>query len=403
MRRPAILHILDHSLPIISGYSIRSRDILTAQSHLGWRVAAVTGPRHAPSASAVDLQDGIDHYRMSLPGSPRTGAGLGQIWAEIRGFANHIETVARQTRPDILHAHSPALCGVAAAIAARRLGLPLVYEVRAFWEDAAIANGQSSRVSPRYWLARGLESWVFAQADAIIAICAGLAGDIRARGVAEDKITIIPNGVRADIQPAPLQQTGQAAELGLSNCDVLAFIGSLYAYEGVGDLIAAMPDIVAQHPRAALLIIGDGPEAGRVRRACTQSPVAAHIHMLGAVRPEEVGRYYGLAQLMVYPRRSLRLTELVTPLKPLEAMAMGKAVALSAVGGHHQLVGAGEAAFSFPPENPRALAATLVLALQDPAACHARAVAGQAHVAAHHAWQVNVHHYHPVYHRFAKH
>jgi PEP-CTERM/exosortase A-associated glycosyltransferase len=409
MLSPSILHILDHSLPLVSGYSIRSRDIMAAQAQLGWRVAAATGKRHSHAGPAIEAHDSLDYYRLASPELRGSGLGVCQLWAEIRGLARHIEAVARHIRPDILHAHSPALTGVAAAIAAQRLGLPLVYEVRAFWEDAAVANGQTQMASLRYRLSRWLETWVFEQADAVIAICAGLAADICGRGVAAEKVTIVPNAVRSDFCPVPVPvpvpdlDPDLAADLGLTNRDVLAFIGSLYAYEGVADLIAAMPDIVAQHPRAALLIVGDGPEAGQLRRAIAQSPAAAHIQMLGLVSPDSVARLYSLAQLMVYPRQSLRLTELVTPLKPLEAMALGKPVALSAVGGHRDLLGPGQTAFVFPPENPKALAAALLSALQDPALCRARALAGQAHVAAHHIWQTNVHHYHPVYHRLVKH
>ncbi len=402
MLSPSILHILDHSLPLVSGYSIRSRDIMAAQVQLGWRVAAATGKRHSHAGPAFEVHDSLDYYRLASPGLRGSGVGVCQLWAEIQGLARHIEAVARHMRPDILHAHSPALTGVAAAIAARRLGLPLVYEVRAFWEDAAVANGQTQMASLRYRLSRWLENWVLGQADAVIAICAGLAADICGRGVAADKVTIVPNAVRSDLCPVPEPDPDLAADLGLTNRDVLAFIGSLYAYEGVADLIAAMPDIVAQHPRAAVLIVGDGPEAGQLRRAIAHSPAAAHVQMLGLVRPESVARLYSLAQVMVYPRQSLRLTELVTPLKPLEAMAMSKPVALSAVGGHRDLLGSAQTAFVFPPENPKALAATLLSALQDPALCRARALAGQAHVAAHHTWQTNVHHYHPVYHRLVK-
>lgn len=392
----SILHILDHSLPILSGYSIRSRDILAAQAARGWTVHALTGARHRQDGFACASVNGIPHYRMtSAP--PRRGR-LGQ---EVVALVRHILAVAKVTRPDILHVHSPPVTGLAAAIAARLLGLPLVYEVRAFWEDAAVANGQTEFLSLRYRVTRALEGRVLAWADAIIALCPGLATDMRARGIPPEKITLVPNGVPRSAFASLPPDRHLAEALGLADADILAFAGSLYAYEGVADLMAAMPLLVAQHPRATLLILGDGPEAGALRAAARTSPVAAHIRMMGAVPPEAVDAYYALAQLMVYPRRSLRLTELVTPLKPIEAMAKAKPVVLSDIGGHRDLLCQKDIGIFVPPSDPVALATRLAQMLADAPLRQMAAQAGQAYVAAHHDWTRLVDHYEAVYHRLA--
>ena len=397
----SVLHILDHSLPLISGYSIRSRDILVAQKAQRLRVAALTGARHRAVGPPVEMLDGVVHYRHPTTEIGRRGPGILNLWREVRALADHIVRIARAVQPHVLHAHSPALNGLAAAIAARRLGLPLVYEVRAFWEDAAVANGQTQAGSLRYWFTRALESYVLRRADGVVAICDGLAQDIAARGIADKKLQIVPNGTGRHLPCDPHDQRMIAQELGLGNADVLAFIGSFYAYEGVADLIAAMPLIVAAHPKAALVLVGGGPEAGRLRAAAAASPVADRIHILSAVPPEAVGRYYALATLLVYPRRALRLTHCVTPLKPLEALGMGKAVALSDVGGHRDLVKNDKIAFFFPAANPAALADAIIAALGDPAERNRRASGGQAYVAAHHDWRQLVRRYDPVYHRLA--
>ena len=127
------------------------------------------------------------------------------------------------------------------------------------------------------------------------------------------------------------------------------------------------------------------------------SPAAAAIRFVGRVPHGEVERYYALIDVMAYPRKHSRLTELVTPLKPLEAMAQGKLVAASDVGGHRELITDGVTGTLFAPDNPAALAAALGLLLAEPARWPALCAAGLAHVAAHHDWGRNVHRYHVVY------
>ena len=187
-----VLHILDHSLPLHSGYTFRTRAILKAQQALGFEVRGVTGLRHAAAGPETEEIDGLTFHR--TPGAASGPVGVRE-WREIGALARAIEAVARDWRPDVLHAHSPALCGLAAARAARALGLPLVYEIRAFWEDAAVGNGTSREGSVKYRLTRELENRAIAAADAVVTICEGLRGDLVARGIAPEKITVMPNGV----------------------------------------------------------------------------------------------------------------------------------------------------------------------------------------------------------------
>src|SRR5262249_13230769 len=82
--------------------------------------------------------------------------------------------------------------------------------------------------------------------------------------------------------------------------------------------------------------------AGRKKATCALSPessISATVSSsLERVRHEEIPRYYDLADVSVFPRVSVRLTELVTPLKPLEAMAQERIVVASSVGGHRELI-----------------------------------------------------------------
>jgi PEP-CTERM/exosortase A-associated glycosyltransferase len=321
-------------------------------------------------------------------------------WREVRALSDRIEAVARIWRPDVLHAHSPALCGMAALRAARRLGLPLVYEIRAFWEDAAVGNGTGSADSWRYWLTRQLENRVVAGADAVVTICAGLKADLVARKFAADRITIMPNGVDLALFGTPLaRDPALADQLGLGAGPVIGFLGSFYPYEGLDDLIAAMPAIVADQPDARLLLVGGGP-ADAALRAQAQASGAAHaIRFVGRVPHHDVDRYYALVDVVCYPRKAMRLTELVTPLKPLEAMAQGKLVAASSVGGHRELIEQGVTGTLFAPDDPCALARAMVELLGDRAQWHERRAVARRFVERAHDWGFNASRYRSVYQR----
>ena len=390
-----ILHILDHGLPLHSGYTFRTRAILKAQIARGWQVAAVTGPRHGDAPALAETVDGIDFHR--TPPTAPARAPIGE-WREISGLADRIGEVIADFRPDILHAHSPVLDALAALRARKRFGLPLVYEIRAFWEDAAVGNETGTEGSLRYRATRLLETWAVRRADAVAVICEGLRGDLVARGIDPAKIMVSPNGVDLTLfgDPAPYD-AALAAQLGVTGDEVIGFIGSFYAYEGLDDLIAAMPALVAARPRAKLVLVGGGPCEEALRAQAAASPVAGHIHFAGRVPHQQVERYYSIIDVLAYPRKKMRLTDLVTPLKPLEAMAQGRLVAASDVGGHRELIEDGVTGTLFAPDDPAGMAAALAALLADRDGWDARRARGRAFVAAERNWAVNVGRYEPVY------
>ncbi|KQM85957.1 glycosyl transferase family 1 [Sphingomonas sp. Leaf23] len=392
-----VLHILDHGLPLHSGYTFRTRAILTAQMARGWQVAAVTGARQGVTQVARETVDGIDFHRTVPPRA--LPAPLGEL-AEIRAFSAAIDRVVDEFRPDILHAHSPVLDALAALRVARRRGLPLVYEIRAFWEDAAVGNGTGTEGSARYRATRALETWAVRRADGVAVICEGLRRDLVARGIDPAKIMVSPNGVDLNLfgDPPP-PDTALAAELGLAGPEVLGFIGSFYDYEGLDTLIAAMPALVAARPNVRLLLVGGGPMEGALRAQAAASNAAHAIHFIGRVPHHEVERYYGLVDLLVYPRKAMRLTDLVTPLKPLEAMAQRRLVAASDVGGHRELIRDGDTGTLFPPDDPAALATRVAALLADRSGWEAMRDRGRAFVEAERNWASNVARYQPVYQR----
>lgn len=395
-----VLHVLDHSLPLHSGYTFRTRAILKAQEALGLEVRGITGQRHnleAVLAGSPEVADGLTFHR--TPGLPEGPPALREM-GEIAALATAIQTLAQEWRPDIIHAHSPALCGAAAQRAARALGVPFVYEIRAFWEDAAVGNLTGTEGSLKYRLTRALETRVAKAADALFTICDGLRDDLIARGIPADRIGVMRNGVDLELFGAPVpRDDALAGELGIApQAPVIGYIGSFYAYEGVDDLIAAMPLLRASHPDARLLLVGAGPMDAAWRAAAAALPEPEAVIFTGRVPHTEVERYYSLVDVLAYPRKSQRLTDLVTPLKPLEAMAQRRLVAASSVGGHRELITDGDTGTLFAPDDPAACAAALAGLLNAREGWDAMKTRAQAHVRSRHDWALNARHYLPVYH-----
>ncbi len=394
-----ILHILDHSLPLHSGYTFRTRAIMKAQTARGWAVRGVTGVRQGSRDLASVTEDGLQFDRTPLV---RPMASPLREIAEIAALARRIDEVVVRFRPDILHAHSPVLNALAALRVARRRGLPLLYEIRAFWEDAAVGNGTGSETSLRYWLTKCVESRAVRRADAIAVICEGLKGDLVSRGVPAGKIMVSPNGVDLALfgQPAPPDEALRAA-LELTG-DVIGYVGSFYHYEGLDDLIAAMPALVAVRPDVKLLLVGGGPVEAALRAQVAASPARDRIVFVGRVPHDRVEHYYGLIDIIVYPRKKMRLTDLVTPLKPLEAMAQGRLVAASDVGGHRELIVDGETGTLFAADSPPAIAEAIAALFKMRESWEPRRAAARAFVAAERDWATNITRYEPVYQRLLK-
>lgn len=392
-----VLHVLDHSLPLQSGYTFRTRAIVKAQLARGWEVACLTGARHATDGPDPEVVDGITFYRTAKP-SPAP-APLRE-WREIRALSNRLDALVQEWRPDQLHAHSPVLNALAALPVARRHGLPLVYEIRAFWEDAAVGNGTGREGSARYRLTRLLETHAARRADAVAVICEGLKQDLIRRGIDAAKIVVSPNGVDMDLFGAPpAADEAFARSLGLDGADVVGFIGSFYDYEGLDDLIAAMPALVERRPKARLLLVGGGPMEDALKAQAETSPAADRIVFVGRVPHDEVERYYALIDVLAYPRKAMRLTELVTPLKPLEAMAQRKLVAASNVGGHRELIEDGVTGTLFPAGDPAALADALADLFERRGEWEGRRDTARAFVERERNWTSNISLYAPVYQR----
>jgi glycogen synthase len=361
-----ILHVLDHSLPIQSGYSFRSLALLREQRRRGWTTSHLTTPKHTHSGPSPEMTDQFLFHRTPDLRPNLRNVPIVREMALIKSVARRIEEVAATERPDILHAHSPVLNALACLLASRRLHLPVVYEVRAFWEDAAVSNGTGSEGDLRYQVVRALETFAMHRSSAVAPICEGLRTDMLERGIPTDSITLIPNGVNVDefkfgLSPDRELQTA----LRLDDRIVLGFIGSFYAYEGLDLLLAALAKVAAQDPKIAALLVGGGPVEAALKEQARRLHLEESVRFVGRVPHDQVEHYYDLVDIFVYPRHLSRLTHTVTPLKPLEAMARGGVVLASDVGGHRELVRDRETGYLFPAGNVDELARAILRLVAD--------------------------------------
>jgi glycogen(starch) synthase len=395
-----ILHILDHSLPLQSGYAFRTLAILRAQRDLGWDTLQLTTPRQGPVEAHVETIDGWVFHRTPFRPGILSRFRVGVYLDEMRHTARRIAELVERSRPDVLHAHSPVLNVLPALRIGRRHDLPVVYEVRASWEDAAVNHGSTREGSLRYRASRALETTALRRADQVTTICEGLRRDILARGIPADKVTVVPNAVDVEaFAPAAGSDATLAEALGLAGTTVLGFAGSFYAYEGLDLLIDALARLASAQPRLRLLLVGGGPQEAALRARARAAGVADRVVFTGRIPHGDVHRYYSLIDLLVYPRHRIRLTDIVTPLKPLEAMAQERVLLASDVGGHLELVRDGETGYLFSAGSVEALAARIEQVLARRGEWPQVAARGRRFVERERTWAASVSRYAAVYER----
>ena len=398
-----VLHVLDHSIPLHSGYTFRTRSILKQQSAMGIETCHVTSPKHGNNDAEIEEVDGLTFYRSAPISGIMAKIPLLNQMAYVKPMVDRILDVIALEKPDVIHAHSPSLNGLAALKAGRQSGIPVVYEIRAFWEDAAVDHGSCKEGDLRYRLTKKMENHVVKHANAVTTICEGLRSDLVSRGFPASKFTVIPNAV--DVEKFDVIQSKDMElleKLNLTDCTVLGFLGSFYAYEGLDLIIEALPQVIKNHPNVRLLLVGGGPQEKALKQQVELLNLQDFVIFTGRVPHEEVGRYYSLVDLLVYPRKSMRLTETVTPLKPLEAMAQGKICLASNVGGHHELITDGENGYLFNADNVADFINKISAVLEKKDQWHQIVTQGRAYVENERNWQVSVSNYLPVYEQLVK-
>lgn len=397
---------MDHSLPVQDGYSFRSLNILKSEKEAGLVPVAVTSSRHEASLdSRTTLSDreqveGLIFYRsgkLSWNAPPI----LREVWT-MRLLHKRLLQVMDTERPKLLHVHSPVLNVLPALFAAKKQNIPIAYEIRAFWEDAGVDQGSYKEWGLKYRLVRWLETLACAKVDQIFTICEGLKSDLIHRGIAASKIQVVPNAIVPQDFIPQAKDKSLAEKWGVADTFVLGFIGSFYHYEGLDVLVQAAIRLAATGFAFKLLLIGGGEQKEALGRLVREAGLSGQIIFTGRIPHEQVPGMYSLLDVLVLPRKRIRLTEIVTPLKPLEAMAMGKAIIASDVGGHREMIQDGVTGLLYKAEDVE----TLVYCILDLAKHEEKkkmlAENGRQWVVRERTWEKNAQIYRQVYDRLAR-
>ncbi|HIJ39963.1 MAG TPA: glycosyltransferase [Deltaproteobacteria bacterium] len=390
------LHVMNDSIPLIGGYTIRSRSIVTHQRQIGMYPWVITSVRQGPTEKDTEEFDGIPHLRTNWPKKCfMRKIPLARLFQEEILFYRSICRAIRKISPDIIHAHSPILCAFPGLLAARKFQIPIVYEIRAFWEDAAVASNKFSSTSVQYRTIRWMETFICRSVDRVVSISRSMKNDLIARGIPESKVFVVPNGVDALKFESKPKNPELISNLGLNGKAVIGYLGTFYDFEGIDDLIRAFAAIYEREKNVALLIVGGGEMENAIRNQIAK-PGGAGVIFVGKVPPDAVPEYYALMDMVVYPRKRTRITEMTTPLKPLEAMALGKPVICSAVGGLKEMVGLDNGLF-YEPGNDRELVRCCKRVIHDPALAARLAAAGKKRALSERNWCCIVEEYPPIY------
>jgi glycosyltransferase involved in cell wall biosynthesis len=293
--------------------------------------------------------DAVPYHRLlpwTMPGRADTAAALG------------LELAARlttRTRPAVLHAASNFANARLALALRERTGLPVVYEVRGFWEDTWLSRHPGLAGSEQYLGDRDTETRCMLEADLVVTLGETMREEIVARGVPAGQVLIVSNAVSQEFL-APLPDGGALrTELGLGRDDfVVGEVSSLLAYEGIGTLLTATGILRERGVPARALIVGDGPERPALARQA--AGLAGAAVFTGRVPAAKVRQFHALLDVFVVPRTSDRVCQLVTPLKPIEAMASGLCVVTSEVKALTEIVKHEVTGMQTVPQDPVSLA-----------------------------------------------
>ena len=393
-----VFHLLDVSRPSVNGYSSRSDAIIRNLMALGVETCQLTSEKYDKFENLVEEVEGITYYRTTRAKGMFTRVPLLSYIDHVRHMTDRAMEVIEKEKPDVIHAHSPMLNGLVGLRLRERTGMPVLYEVRAFWEDAAVDTGKIREWGAQYRIIRAIEQHVFKHVDRVSCICNGLKEEIIGRGIPEEKLLVAPNAV--DLSKFILQTERDSAlekALKLEGKKVIAFLGSFFKYEGLEYLLKAMPAILQSVPNAHILLVGGGNEADHLRKLASDLDIEAHVTFTGRVNYAEITKYYSMVDLLVFPREDIRLTRLVTPLKPLEAMAQGIPVLASDIGGHREMVEHGKTGILFKPEDPDALAEAVIATLADASLLQFLVTNGLEYVQNVRNWRTTARVYPPVY------
>ena len=364
-----VLHIVTDALPSTSaGYTVRTQEIALAQRAAGLDPHVVTRIGFPVTAGSVDGRatvsvDGVPYHRLLPWVMP------GRMDALYETHLRYAAKLTTELKPAVLHAASNYANAVIALALRDATRLPVVYEVRGFWEDTWLSRHTGTRdlkLSDRYRLTRALETHCMKSADLVVTLGEAMRDEILERGVDPDKVIIVPNGVSEEfLRPLPDDQGKLKASLGIKPGEhVVGLVSSLVAHEGIGTLLEAVKILGDRGIPTRALIVGDGPERPALQRQAAALGIDAIFP--GRVPMSQVRAYHAVLDAFVVPRTPDRVCQLVTPLKPVEAMASGLPVVVSGVRALSEIVNDKVTGLVSAPLDPAALADALSGLLDSP-------------------------------------
>lgn len=395
-----VLHVVSNALPNSQvGYTVRTHRIVTAQREAGLdpHVVTFTGwpiRAHRDTAPVREV-DGISYHRVRPGEQLRPG-----LWERIDAAVTDVTALARRLRPAVLHAASDHKNATVALRVGRALGIPVVYELRGFLEETWISGGRTDarRGSERHHLLVERESSVLRESDAVVTLAHTMREEIVRRGVDPHRIVLVPNAVDPELLEARPDGAAYRAELGIDpHTFVIGSVSTLTHYEGFDTLIEAADRLHRQGHDIRILLVGDGAVRGDLRAQARRLGLEKLCLLPGKVTPEQALRAQAALDLMVVPRVDRQVCRLVTPLKPVEAMALGTPVVASDLPALRELLDDGRAGTLVPPEDPEALAEAVARLLEDTELRRQQVKAAREQVVTTRTWNRNAEVYRDLY------
>jgi len=377
--KPKIFHLLNVSLPDLSGYSIRSHNILKHQKEY-CHIYAITEPAYIQKKTPDNIEN-ILYFRFP----PTKGYQLffnpkikkivrkAQIlnWYYRTIFKNTLFSLKKLItfyKPDILHVHSSHFYGYYISKIAKKLKIPFIFEVRGFLEDTHVGLGILKQGSLQYNNKKKFRLKIIKKADAVITLGHAMKKELISQGVDKNKIKIVPNGVDIkELHPKP-PKISLKEKLSIKNEKTLGYVGSIRRIEGIEILLEAMKVIKKEINDAILLIVGPGDPIyiNELKNISKKLKINNCVKFLGPVPNSEIDDYYSILDICIIPRLNIRVNRLVTPLKPLEVMAMGKVLVVSDLPALKELVKSNISGVFFKAENSENLAKKIIHLILNP-------------------------------------
>ena len=389
-----ILHVLANGPPDVNGYAVRTHNIMTAQMTFNdVEPIGLTSPWYPDRESMVKPSqiDDITYHRCLHPARMKSVSGMGMKWSASRGrdriagssgfsakplwrrilhftlkplrpgwswmeekilfkhFTARILEVAKAENAEIIHAHVPYRVGIPAMRAARNLKLPFVYEMRGMWEESAVASGRWRAGGLAHRRFRRMETKVLRSADAVVCISETLRMEAISRGVSPERISVVPNAVSHEKPSSNAPELLSKVKAELGSHPVVGYIGSLRELEGVDFTATAVAELRKKGVDARLLILSSEPGQSELNSHCESLGIQDHVHIVGPVPHDQVSHFYELIDVFVVSRPDTRVTRLVTPLKPFEAMYHGRPVVMSNLPALAEIIEDGITGVLYPP------------------------------------------------------